>query len=186
MTPANDLATTLGGAFAGLGPRQVRLVPHDPEWSAAYAREAARLRRGLGDHALAVEHIGSTAVPGLAAKPILDIMVATPALGQSLVRESLLAGLGYEPRPRDTILGRLLFVAPAGDFRLVNLSLTQPGSAFWRNHLAFRDRLRADPDLAAAYTRLKAELAAQFPGDRLAYTDAKGAFIAAALAAQPA
>ncbi|MFT4038753.1 MAG: GrpB family protein [Thermomicrobiales bacterium] len=183
MTPADDLTTTLGGAVAGLGPRQVRLVPHDPAWAPAFAREAARLRQGLGRHALAVEHIGSTAVPGLAAKPILDLMVATPALKPALELESLLAGLGYAHRPLDTIPGRLLFVGNAGDLRLVNLSLTEPGSVFWRDHLAFRDRLRADPALAAAYTRLKAQLAAQFPGDRLAYTAAKDAFVAAALAA---
>jgi len=92
--------------------------------------------------------------------------------------------LGYLFHPRDTIPDRHFFIAGDGDLRRINLSLVEPDSAYWRNHLAFRDALRAQPETAANYARLKRELAAIFPDDRLAYTDAKGEFVARVLAAR--
>ena len=169
-------------AAFGLGRREVRLVPHDPRWAEAYCREAERLRRALGTHALEIAHIGSTAVRGLTAKPLLDIMVAITSLGERDEVVPLLDGVGYEYRPHDTLPERLFFIAGEPDARRVNLSLAELGSAFWRDHLAFRDILRARPEVATAYARLKAELAAQYPDDRLAYTAAKGAFVARVLA----
>jgi GrpB-like predicted nucleotidyltransferase (UPF0157 family) len=182
MAARDDVNTTLGSAFLGLRPRQVRLVPYDPAWPAAYEREAARLCQGLGDRAQAIAHIGSTAVPGMPAKPLLDVMVAISSLGAIAELEPLLAALGYMFHPRDTIPDRHFFIAGDGDLRRVNLSLVELDSAYWRNHLAFRDALRTQPETAANYARLKAELAALFPDDRLAYTDAKGAFVARVLA----
>ncbi len=184
MGARDDVNTTLAGAFPGLRPGQVRLVPYDPAWPAAYEREAARLRQALGEHVLAVAHIGSTAVPGMPAKPLLDIMAAIPALDTVAELAPLLAALGYVFHPRDSIPDRHFFIAGDGDLRRVNLSLVEPDSAFWRNHLAFRDALRTQPETAANYARLKAELAALFPDNRLAYTDAKGAFVTRVLAAR--
>ncbi|MDQ2655635.1 MAG: GrpB family protein, partial [Chloroflexota bacterium] len=89
---------------------------------------------------------------------------------------------GYVFHPRDTIPDRHFFIAGDGDLRRVNLSLVELDAAYWRNHLAFRDALRTQPETAANYARLKAELAALFPDNRLAYTDAKGAFVARVLA----
>jgi GrpB-like predicted nucleotidyltransferase (UPF0157 family) len=169
-------------ANLGLGRREVRLVPHDPRWAAAYHREAERLRQALGDYALDIAHIGSTAVPGLPAKPLLDIVVAIPSLAQRDEIVPLLAQIGYEYRPHDAIPDRLFFIAGAPDARRVNLSLAEVDSPFWRDHLAFRDILRARPEIAAAYARLKADLARRYREDRLAYTAAKGEFVAQVLA----
>jgi GrpB-like predicted nucleotidyltransferase (UPF0157 family) len=167
----------------GLGRREVRLVPHDPRWAQAYQREAERLQEALGAHALEIAHIGSTAVPGLPAKPLLDIMVAITSLEERGEVVPLLERIGYEFRPHDTLPDRLFFIAGEPEARRVNLSLTEWDSTFWRDHLAFREILRARPDVAAAYARLKADLAERFPGDRLAYTAAKGEFVAGVLAA---
>ncbi len=182
MGARDDVNTTLGSAFPGLRAGQVRLVPYDPAWPAAYEREAARLRQGLGARALAIAHIGSTAVPGLPAKPLLDVMVAISSLGSTSELANVLAAMGYVFHPRDTIPDRHFFIAGDGDLRRVNLSLVELDAAYWRNHLAFRDALRTQPETAANYARLKAELAALFPDNRLAYTDAKGAFVARVLA----
>jgi GrpB-like predicted nucleotidyltransferase (UPF0157 family)/GNAT superfamily N-acetyltransferase len=167
----------------GLARGVVRLAPHHPEWQRLFTAEAARLRAALGERALAVEHVGSTAVAGLRAKPILDIMVGVASLDETdgLVRDLEL--IGYERRPAGDLPGRQYLVLGEGEVRRVHLSLSEPGSDFWRDHLLFRDRLRADPALAAAYERLKLELAARFPHDRLAYTDGKDAFIRDVLAA---
>ena len=167
----------------GLGRREVRLVPHDPRWAVAYRREAERLQQALGAHALEIAHIGSTAVPGLPAKPLLDVMVAIASLEERGVVIPLLERIGYEHRPHDTLPERLFFIAGEPEARRVNLSLVGLDSAFWRDHLAFRDILRARPEVATAYARLKAGLAEQYPDDRLAYTAAKGAFVASVLAA---
>jgi GrpB-like predicted nucleotidyltransferase (UPF0157 family) len=177
MGDADDLAVF------GLARREVRLVPHDPRWAEAYRREAERLRHALGVHALAIAHIGSTAVPGLPAKPLLDIMVAITSLEERDAVIPLLERAGYEFRPHDALPERLFFILEAPEARRVNLSLAAWDSAFWRDHLAFRDILRACPDLADAYARLKAELAERYPDDRLAYTAAKGEFVARTLAA---
>ena len=177
MADANDRVNL------GLGRREVRLVPHDPRWADAYQHEAERLRQALGAHALEIAHIGSTAVPGLTAKPLLDIMVAITSLGERDQVVPLLAQVGYEYRPHDTIAERLFFIVGEPDARRVNLSLAERHSAYWRDHLAFRDILRARPEVAEAYARLKASLAEQYPDDRLAYTAAKGEFVASVLAA---
>jgi GrpB-like predicted nucleotidyltransferase (UPF0157 family) len=140
------------------------------------------LQQALGVHALEIAHIGSTAVPGLMAKPLLDIMVAITSLQERDAVVPLLEAAGYEFRPHDTLLERLFFIAGEADARRVNLSLVEQDSAFWRDHLAFRDILRAQPEVAAAYARLKAELAERFPEDRVAYTAAKGEFVASVLA----
>ena len=167
----------------GLGRREVRLVPHDSRWAVAYRHEAERLLQALGAHALEIVHIGSTAVPGLPAKPLLDIMVAIASLEERRAVIPRLERIGYEFRPRDTLPQRLFFIAGEPEARRVNLSLAALDSAFWRDHLAFRDILRARPEVASAYARLKAGLAEQYPDDRLAYTAAKGAFVASVLAA---
>jgi GrpB-like predicted nucleotidyltransferase (UPF0157 family) len=177
MASTDDLA-----AF-GLGRREVRLVPHDPCWAEAYLREAERLRQALGAHALEIAHIGSTAVPGLIAKPLLDIMVAITSLVERDEVVPLLERIGYEYRPHDALPERLFFITGEPDARRVNLSLAAQDSTYWRDHLAFRDILRARPEVAEAYARLKTGLAEQFPEDRLAYTAAKGEFVASVLAA---
>ena len=159
-------------------PTRVRLVAHDPAWATRFADERARLLTALGDLPAEIEHVGSTAVPGLAAKPILDVLVGRPA-GDVAPYVEALQRAGYVYRGEAGIPGRHYF--RRGDPRTHHLHLVECGGAVWRDHLAFRDRLRADAALAAAYGALKERLAIQHAEDRAAYTEAKAPFITAVL-----
>ena len=131
---------------------------------------------------LDVVHVGSTAVPGLAAKPIIDLMLAVRSLRAPLTLFETLEQLGYEHRPSDTIPDRLHFIRESAALRTHHLHVCQLDSTFWISHLRFRNRLRSEPELAGAYVELKRTLAARYPNDRLAYTDAKDHFVAKAVA----
>ena len=150
---------------------------YDSRWPAQYARLAARIERGLGPLVARVEHVGSTAVTGLAAKPVidLDVVVARDSDRPAAIRR--LADLGYEHEGDLGITGREAFRPPAGEARH-HLYLLRAGAAELRRHLAFRDALRADPTLRDAYAALKRSLAEHSSGDRAAYTAGKSAFIA--------
>ena len=160
----------------GLESGTVRLVPYDPAWAALFAAEARRLHAALGPELpLALEHTGSTAVPGLAAKPILDLLGGYPP-GTSVERYvAALVRAGYVHRGEQGIPGREFF--RRGEPRAYHLHLAEQNGAFWREHLAFRDALRAQPAVRDAYAGLKLELARRFPRDREAYIEGKGAFV---------
>ena len=166
----------------GLESGTVRVVPYDPAWPSLFAAEADRIRQFFAAAGLAVvlEHTGSTAVPGLAAKPIIDILAGYPE--GAIVAEyiSVLTSAEYVHRGEQGIPGREFF--RRGDPRSYHVHLTSIGSAFWRDHLTFRDRLRADNALRDAYAVLKRDLAAQFPRDREAYIEGKGSFVNEVLA----
>jgi GrpB-like predicted nucleotidyltransferase (UPF0157 family) len=168
----------LGDTALGLAYGQVRLLPSDPGWPAAFQRLAAELRAALWELAVAVEHVGSTAVPGLAAKPILDVAIGlAPGTDPDRVITAL-QPLGYQFRGHKGEEGGLLLVLedwPA--HRIAHLHLVGHGDVQWRRYLALRDRLRADPAARAAYGQLKGRLAVQFARDRRAYTAAKAVFI---------
>lgn len=167
----------------GLASGTVRLVPADPAWAGLFAAERERLLAAVNGLPLVVEHVGSTAVPGLAAKPILDLMGGCPAGGDLAPYVAALEVAGYRHRGEYGIPGRQYFVRDdAGGRRTHHLHLVEQGGAFWRAHLAFRDALRRSPDRAAAYAALKRALAARHPDDRAAYTDGKAAFVAETLA----
>lgn len=156
------------------------LVRHDPEWARAYAEEDGRIRDALKDLALDVQHCGSTAVPGIRAKPILDVVVGVErlALGRECIRP--LRGIGYD------YLGAE--IVPDGHFfgkglpRTHHLHLVEWHTSSWRDKLLFRDRLLADRDVAGRYEAMKVALARRFPDDRASYTKAKAAFIAGVVA----
>ena len=158
---------------------------YDPEWPAMFAAEQAVLEDLLGPWlAGPVEHIGSTSVPGLAAKPIIDMLAGVTRLDEARDAIGSLAQLGYvhaEHRPR-----ALWFYKLTGDEPRVHshhLHLTEPGSDLWRERLAFRDTLRCDPALRAEYQQLKYDLARCSPGDVEPYSAvAKRPFVAAVLA----
>jgi GrpB-like predicted nucleotidyltransferase (UPF0157 family) len=170
--------TTLGLTYG-----TVRLAPSNPQWPEAFQRLAAELRAALGEAAAAVEHVGSTAVPGLAAKPILDVVIGlAPDTDPDRVIATL-ERLGYQYRGDKGEEGGLLLVLedrPA--HRVAHLHLVGHGDALWRRYLTLRDRLRSDPAAKAAYAGLKDHLAARYSEDRRAYTAAKAAFIARLLA----
>jgi GrpB-like predicted nucleotidyltransferase (UPF0157 family) len=166
----------------GLDRGVVRVVPHRPAWARLFAEEAARLRAALGDRVLAIEHSGSTSVPGLAAKPILDLAASVPSLQEARALFPALRALGYTHKEDPEIPERLYFVKGSPECRTHHLSLAEPTSRFWRDHLRFRDLLRADPALAADYAQLKLDLARSHPAGRPAYQAGKQAFVDAALA----
>jgi GrpB-like predicted nucleotidyltransferase (UPF0157 family) len=168
----------LGDTPLGLADGQVRLAPSDPRWPGAFQRLAVRLRATLGELAVAVEHVGSTAVPGLAAKPILGTRHRPCARHRPRLGHHRLQPLGYQFRgDKGGDGGLLLVVEDRPAHRVAHLHLVGHGDAQWRRYLALRDRLRADPAARAAYAQLKGRLAAQFSGDRGADTAAKAAFI---------
>jgi GrpB-like predicted nucleotidyltransferase (UPF0157 family) len=173
---------SFGDTVLGLAYGQVRLVEGDPGWPRAFERLAAELRAALGKLSVAVEHVGSTAVPGLVAKPILDLAIGlAPAADPDSVI-SALEPLGYEFRGDKGDTGGLLFVLedrPA--HRLAHLHVVPYGGGKWCQYLAFRDRLRIDPDARAAYAEVKRSLGDQFAGDRQAYNAGKAAFVAGLL-----
>lgn len=131
-----------------------------------------------------IDHIGSTAVPGLASKPVIDISVAVPTLDPEASFRGPLEEIGYEYGVQlEEFFGeRRYFKLNRDGRRIVNLHVTMAGSTQERRHLAFRDALRREPETAAADERLKLELAARFPDDRPTYTLKKSAFIEDALA----
>jgi GrpB-like predicted nucleotidyltransferase (UPF0157 family) len=170
--PADEAWDTLGGK-----PDLVELLPHCPEWDMLARAEADRIVRACDGRVVAVEHIGSTAVPELSAKPILDLMPGIRRLEDGPPTIPAMEGLGYICRGEYGIPGRLFFQKMRGDLRMVHAHMFVTGVDDWDRHILFRDHLRTHPDATRAYEELKTALAARYPNDRDAYTDAKGEFI---------
>lgn len=158
--------------------KPVIIESYDPAWPAAFESLRRRLARALGDAASAVEHVGSTSVPGLAAKPIIDIDIVVPSADHMPAVIERLAGLGYEHRGDQGIAGREAFRRPE-DAVPHHLYACVAGADELKRHLAFRDRLRSDPGAARAYEALKRKLAVEHRDDREAYNDGKGPWIRA-------
>ncbi len=167
-------------AHLGLASDRVLIVDYDPCWPHLFQRESSRLARACGFEPADIVHVGSTAVPGLAAKPILDIMVGVDDFDAA---ESLVPGLersGYIYLGAFGIDGRLFFRTTEPCTHHVHV--VEKDGPFWQNELLFRDYLREHPIAAGAYVDLKRELARRFADNRPAYTAAKGQFIEFALA----
>jgi GrpB-like predicted nucleotidyltransferase (UPF0157 family)/ribosomal protein S18 acetylase RimI-like enzyme len=159
----------------------IRLAPPDPSWPARFEQEREALRGAIGEWVCGgIHHIGSTAVSGLRAKPIIDILVGVGDLGTARACFEPLADLDYLYAP---YLAEEMhwFCKPDPTRRTHHLHLVPADSQRFRDELAFRDRLRADAQIADKYAALKSELAARHGKDREGYTEAKGAFVRAAL-----
>jgi GrpB-like predicted nucleotidyltransferase (UPF0157 family) len=167
------------GRAAALGLRrgEVRLVGHRRGWSEAFAREKDLLARALGPGALAIEHVGSTAVPGLAAKPIVDIAVAVRSLRGLRGWPAALAPEGYAAFGDREGRGEHFYAKGPEARRTVYLHVVLLRSRNWGRYLGFRDALRSSAQLRRRYARLKRRLSAVHPHDRAAYTKAKEEFI---------
>lgn len=159
----------------------VDLAPYDPAWPRKFEQERVRLAPVLAPWlAGTIEHIGSTAVPGLVAKPIIDIMAAVRDLPSSLDARTALRALGYMYFPyRADVMH--WFCKPSPARRTHHLHLVPESSTLWADRIVFRDHLRASPSAAAEYAALKTALAVRYRFDREAYTDAKSGFIQSVL-----
>lgn len=153
----------------------IEVVAHDPEWPRRFEAEARRIKKGLGELALEVHHIGSTAVPGMAAKPVIDIMVAVGSMDPLEEYVTALAQLGYNHVLIDEGQERYFFYS--GMPHAHHLHLVRRGSwTYWR-HILFRDFLIDHPSAQEEYEALEYVLAARFRENRRSYVDGKTAFI---------
>ena len=155
----------------GIEKRPIVIADYDPAWAERFERERDRVRHALGSSALRIEHVGSTAVPGLAAKPIVDLTVGVADPEDTAVERALEAA-GYVLRVREP--GHRMFRTPARD---VHVHVWADSDPEIERVVFFRDRLRADPVDRAAYERLKRELAAREWDDMNEYAEAKSALI---------
>lgn len=169
--------TADGDGALGLSRGTVELRAHRSEWHAAFANEADQLRDLLGDRLCGLEHVGSTAVEGLPAKPVVDVLGLVTDLETARELVTPLADAGYEHRPED-VSGRVFLAKGPPSNRTHYLSLAPTGGRVHREQVAFRDYLRDNPRTAARYARLKREFAARYPEDRASYTAAKEPFVA--------
>jgi len=170
-------------AFVTVNQEPVIIAEYSSQWPAQFNEESQVLRATFGLIEIDIEHVGSTAVPGLAAKPIIDILLGANSLAQIESHIPHLESVGYRyvPEFEKQLPQRRYFVKPARGEARFHLHAVERGSAFWRDHLRFRDALRHQPALCDRYASLKRQLAASFFMDRAAYTDAKAPFIEAVL-----
>ena len=164
---------------------EIEIVAYDPEWPSVYETERALVLTALaGIEVVAIAHIGSTAVPGLAAKPVIDIAASVRSLGAARERaRAPLEALGYAFWSDNPDPEHLFFVKglpPSAAQRTHHLHIVEPGEWF-DDSLRFRDILRRDPTAARSYEALKRDLAARHGADREAYTEAKSTFVAVIL-----
>lgn len=197
MTIAADPAPALPGS-AALGSsaaqgealqraihEEVHLLPWDPAWPGMFQAERQRLEAALPGAFLDLQHIGSTAVPGLVAKPIIDLLAGVRSMAEAdaLVAAICRAGYTTSHEFNATLADRRWFMRAAHGRRTHHLHVVVQGSAVWQARMAFRDALQRDAGLAARYAALKQRLAERHRQDREAYTHAKATFIQQALAA---
>lgn len=161
---------------------RISLLPYDPTWPAKYAEEADLLLRTLPDFLVAVEHVGSTSVQGLAAKPVIDILTAVRNFDEFPVVVERLEGIDYIYTPESEVddPSRRVFRKGPQDvtrLRTHHLHVTEHGGYYWRRLIAFRDYLRSHPEDASSYLSLKRDLAAQHATDPGRYTREKREFV---------
>lgn len=158
----------------GVERNQVRLLPHREEWALEYAEVARRLAAALGENALEIQHVGSTAIRGICAKPILDVAVRVV----TFAKLDGVARLGYEACGESGVPGRFLFVLrEGGHLSLQHIHCYEDGNPAFQKQVKFRDYLNAHPEEARKYDRLKRELAEKYPESRSLYTAGKETFI---------
>jgi GrpB-like predicted nucleotidyltransferase (UPF0157 family) len=162
--------------------RRMYVTDYDANWPTMFAQERERIQEAIGRWANAIEHVGSTGVPDLGAKPIIDIMVGLEQLSDYKRCVLPLEDIGYEYAAWvDDLAGRHYFRRTVDGVRTHHLHMVETESDFFRKHLLFRDYLRAHPDKATEYYELKKKLAVEFEWDTIGYTEAKTEFIEAVL-----
>jgi GrpB-like predicted nucleotidyltransferase (UPF0157 family) len=157
--------------------RNIQVVAYDPAWPAAFQQEAAQLEQIFGEEMVAIHHIGSTAVPGLSAKPVIDMLPLVRDLARVDLFNAAMAEDGYLAWGEYGIPGRRFFTKGGDERRSHNVHIFEAGNPEVARHLDFRDYLRTHPAVAQQYAELKFPLARQFPDDIAAYNLGKEAFI---------
>ncbi|UXN32058.1 GrpB family protein [Glutamicibacter sp. M10] len=164
------------------GGEPVELKESDPLWPLVAAEWTNRIQSAIVPTVARIEHVGSTSIPGLIAKPVLDLQVSVPDINDESEYRPGLESLGLVLRQREP--DHRFFRPPAGEPRLVHVHVCEEGSVWEHDVLRFRDRLRADPNLAAEYATLKLGLADRFGTDRLSYNNGKAQFISRVIASE--
>ena len=166
---------------------RVELRPYDPLWTSMFTVERDRLIALFPESFIDIQHFGSTAVPGLSAKPVIDMLagVASMSIADSLIEPLCRVGYDTSAEFNATLSDRRWLMKWANGHRTHHLHIVVHGGDEWQLRLRFRDALRADDKLAQQYNLLKNELAARFTDDREAYTEAKATFVEAVIRGSP-
>ncbi len=156
--------------------RTIEVVTYDENWMSLYSEEAEKLRDLLKEELIDIHHIGSTSIIGMKAKPVIDILSVVKDINQIDLYNDQMIAIGFLPKGENGIPGRRYF-QKGGDLRTHHLHLFQQGNQHIERHLAFRDYLRAHPDMMLAYGNLKEELARKYRYDVQAYIEGKHDFV---------
>lgn len=165
----------------GLARGTVKLLPYNYEWAELYKQEEKLLYSLIGQYIIDIQHVGSTSIEGLDAKPIIDIAAGVKSLDDVEKFRNLLEGAGYQYRGSAGVEGRVMFAKGSEDSRSHYLHIEVYGGKLWENHIYFRDYLCLHKESLEEYSKLKKELAAKFGEDRKSYTSAKNDFISSIL-----
>lgn len=162
----------------GLKRGTVRLIPHCRSWKKEFRNEKKLLAKQLDDFFIDIQHIGSTAIPSIKAKPIIDIGIGVKSLAEVSKYSKLLKPLGYRYREKASTKNRHLFFAKGPEHRRTHyVHITKYAGKQWKNDLFFRDYLISHPSTAKRYEKLKMTLANKYPENRKSYTKSKSLFI---------
>ena len=159
----------------GLEKGTVRLIPYTDEWGRLFEEEKSRLQAAVGKYVLDIQHVGSTSIPGMGAKPIIDIGIAVKNFEEASECIPPIEQLGYEYKGENGIPRRHFFAK--GNPTTHHIHVTEIGSRDWNNQIIFRDYLTQHREIAKAYAELKMGLAQRYPTDRESYLDGKAPFI---------
>ena len=157
--------------------RKVEVIPYNPIWASMFMEESARLAWILASEIVASRHIGSTAIPGILAKPVVDILLEVKEIQIVDSYNDQLIALGYQPRGENGIPGRRYFIKEINGVRIYHVHTFQTGNPEIARHINFRDYLIAHPAEAQAYSQLKVELAREYSQDINSYVEGKTDFI---------
>lgn len=157
--------------------RKVEVISYQESWPKTFGAEAGRLHAVFGEEINEIHHIGSTAVPGLAAKPVIDIMPVTTSLTAVDKKEAQLKQLGYRAYGENGISGRRFFTKDVSGVRAFHVHVFEADSDHSRRHLAVRDYLRVHQEARFSYERLKQSLAREYPYSMDAYVEGKHEFV---------
>ncbi len=164
----------------GVARYEVRLLPHNGDWEKEYEALKPVLAAILGDNVLNIQHVGSTSIKAISAKPILDVAVQVSSFAALNIEG--MTRHGYDYRGESSVPGRQLFVLRKdGHISLQHIHCYEEGNLGFQNQVRFRDYLNAHPEFARQYDELKRDLAARYPDDRGKYTDGKETFIQSVL-----